>query len=108
MSRDLQHRMSRALLTEAGRGRVNEALQAAVRHVEETRGLQYGMQGQHVDLARHFLEKKYKARHELQPKERDLIETLVKDHFGIKNEPNAEPTPEPKNETKPAPQQEAP
>lgn len=73
-------------LSEQARGRVDDAMRAAVAHVEEKRGLQYGMQGQHVDVALNFLNKHYEGRRDLKPKERELIERTFKTHFNIKDE----------------------
>jgi hypothetical protein len=66
-------------------------MKAAVAHVEKTRGLQYGMQGQHVDMALSFLDKHYESRHDLKPKERAVIEKSFKSHFNI-TEPEQEAT----------------
>lgn len=74
-------------LSEQGKGRVDEALKAALEHVEKKKDLRYGMQGQHVGMALDFLDKQYDGRHKLEDKERKIIETSLKDHFGIKPEP---------------------
>lgn len=76
-------------LNENSRGRVDEAMRAAVAHVEKTHGLQFGMQGKqtHIDTALHFLDKTYENRRDLKPKERELIEHSLKSHFDIKDEP---------------------
>ena len=58
-------------------------MKAAVAHIEKTQGLQYGMQAQHVDRALDFLSNHYEGRHDLKPKERELIEKSLKSHFGI-------------------------
>ena len=73
-------------LSEQGKGRVDEALKAALEHVEKKRDLSHGMQGQHVGMALDFLDKHYDGRHKLETKERESIETLLKDRFGIKPE----------------------
>jgi uncharacterized protein YggL (DUF469 family) len=92
------HLLHRADLTEPGRERVNEAVQAAIDHVIEKRGLQYGMQGQHVEMALHFLEKHYYKDHrDITDKEKEVIKKLFEDRFGIKDEP-----PEPDEELKEA------
>lgn len=78
--RRLQHE---AGLSEQGKGRVDEAMRAAVAHVEKERSLQYGMQAQHIDRALTFLDKHYEGRHDLLPKERELIERSFNSHFGV-------------------------
>jgi len=85
------HLQHLAGLSEQGRGRIDEAMKAAVAHVEKTRGLQYGMQGQHVDMALNFLDKQYEGRHDLKPRERELVEESFKKHFNIKDELPPEP-----------------
>jgi len=65
-------------------------MKAAVAHVEQKRGLQYGMQGQHVDMALDFLDKHYEGRHDLTPKEREVIEKSFKTHFEVKKPPPPE------------------
>ncbi len=80
------HLQHLAGLSEQGRGRVDDAMKAAVAHVEKTRGLQYGMQSQHVDMALNFLDKHYAGRHDLKTKERELVKETFKRHFNIKDE----------------------
>jgi hypothetical protein len=75
------------------RERVDEAMKAAVAHVEKTQGLQYGMQGKHIDKALDFLDKHYEGRHDLKPAERDFIEKSFNSYFdelGPKAEPSDE------------------
>lgn len=86
------HLQHLAGLSEQSRTRVNEAMQAAVAHVERKRDLQYGMQDKHVGMALSFLDKHYEGRHDLQPKEREIIEKSFKEHFDIKDTPRSEPS----------------
>ena len=94
----LQHS---AELSSQGRSRVEEAMKAAVAHVEKKQGLQYGMQGQHLDMAMDYLDKHYEGRHDLLPKERKVIEDSFKSHFEIKEPDHASitPTPPPSSKT---------
>jgi hypothetical protein len=73
-------------LNEQSKRRVDEALKAALEHVEKKEDLRYGMQGRHVGMALDFLDTRYDGRHKLEDKERKTIETSLKDHFGIKPE----------------------
>lgn len=84
------HLVHEAGLSNQGRVRVAEAMDAAVAHVVQKKGLQFGMQSQHVDTAMHFLDKYYEGRKLLKPKEREIIETSLKGHFGIKDAPPPE------------------
>ncbi len=83
------HLQHAAGLSTQSRGRVDEAMRAALAHVEKTHNLQYGMQGHHVDRALDFLDKHYEGRHDLKPREREVIEQSFKTHFGIKEPPVA-------------------
>lgn len=80
-------------LSPQGKERVNEAMLAALSHVEKRENLHLGMESKHLDEALHFLNTHYEGRHDLKPKERQVIEQSFKNHFGIK-----EPPPESHNE----------
>ena len=84
------HLRNAANLSSQGKMRVAEAMKAAVAHVEKKRGLQHGMQGQHVGMALDFLGRHYEGRHDLEPKEREIIEKSFKSHFNIKDTPPPE------------------
>ncbi len=73
-------------LSPEGRERFNNALRETVEHVEKTHGLQYGMQGKHVEEAFHFLDNKYKERHQLKEHEREALKTSLSKHFNLKSE----------------------
>lgn len=73
-------------LGEQSKKRVDDALKAALEHVERKEDLSYGMQSRHVGMALDFLEKHYDDRHKLEDKERKVIEMSLNEHFGIKSE----------------------
>lgn len=68
------HLQNAAGLSAQSKGRVDEAMRAAVAHVEKKHDLQYGMQSHHVDKALDFLHRHYEGRHDLKSKEREVIE----------------------------------
>ena len=78
------HLQHTAELSVQGRVRVDEAMKAAVAHIEKTHNLQYGMQGHHVESALSYVNNHYEGRHTLKPNERVVIEKSLKDHFNIK------------------------
>jgi hypothetical protein len=77
------HLQNSAGLQEHGKARVDEAMKAAVAHVEKSEGLKLGMKGTHIGLAMKFLDTHYEGRRDLKPKELDVIERSFKSHFGI-------------------------
>ena len=68
-------------LQEHGKARVDEAMKAAVAHVAKKYDLREGMKEHHIDEAMNYLEKHYKGRHELKPKEREVIKESFIGHF---------------------------
>ena len=100
VSERFSHVQHSAELSSKGKVRVTEAMKAAVDHVVNKRGLQYGMQGQHVGMALDFLKKDYTGRHDLTPKELEVIKKSFDTHFEIKEKlPDIkEPLPEAANE----------
>lgn len=85
----LNHQMHRAEISEQGRDRVNDAMKAAIAHVAHKEDLRNGVGGHHVDEALHFMDTFYEGRHDLQPKERELIESTFRTHFGLSGEKEA-------------------
>lgn len=78
--------MFRANLSREGHERVLGAMQAAIGHVAEKKGLQYGVSGKHLDTALGFLDKHYENRHDLKPHEREFIKSTLEKHYGIESE----------------------
>ncbi|MFA5997827.1 MAG: hypothetical protein WC814_00295 [Candidatus Paceibacterota bacterium] len=85
------HLQNAAGLQEHGRARVDAALKAAIAHVEKKEDLKLGMKSHHIDMAMKFLDTHYEGRHDLKPKEREVIERSFKSHFGV-TEPELETT----------------
>lgn len=75
-------------LTDHGRERVNEAMQAAVAHITKKHDLS-GMHETHVDEAMRYIHDHYDGRSDLSHTERKVIEQSFKHHFGIE-EPSTE------------------
>lgn len=74
-------------LSEHSRIRVDEAMRAAVTHVEKKEGLTQGMRSKDIGTALNFLDNHYEGRHDLKPHEREVIEKSLKSHFHIKDTP---------------------
>ena len=79
----ISHLQHVADLSEHSRIRVDEAMRAAVAHVEKEKGLTQGMRSKDVDTALNFLDTHYEGRHDLRPQEREVIEKSFKSHFHI-------------------------
>ena len=77
----LSHLQHTHNLSDAGKGRVSDAVSAALQHVQNKHGLRYGMAAHHVDDALHFIDKEHR---DLKPKERAVIEQALKHRFDIK------------------------
>jgi len=92
--------MHRAGLSDNGRERVVGALQAAIEHVAKKHDLSYGVGGNHIDEALHYVDKTYHSdsnrSNYLTPKERSFLEATLRSHYDTPvaandNEPLAAP-----------------
>ncbi|MBI4065605.1 hypothetical protein HY412_00220 [Candidatus Kaiserbacteria bacterium] len=70
-------------LQEHGKARVDEAMKAAVAHVAKKYDLREGMKEHHIGEAMNYLEKHYEGRHDLKPKELEVINKSFIGHFGV-------------------------
>ena len=79
------HLQNIAGLQEHGKGRVDDAMKAAIAHVQKKRNLQLGITDKHVDMALGYLKNHYEGRKLLKAKEKEVIQHSLDMFFGKKS-----------------------
>ena len=80
------HLQNTAGLQEHGKARVDDAMKAAIAHVQKKHGLRLGMTDKHIDMALGYLKNHYEGRKLLKTKEKEVIKHSLDMFFNRKPE----------------------